>query len=464
MNSLTPMQVSNRERDGQPYSAPRRWCWWWAWAGIAFTVIFLLAGWRWYQGRQIERTLDAIRALGEPVTPAELYALLPRVPPEKDCLLLYQADDRTWMQRYRNQLSSTAPFSYEKVLPRLDEAWEDQEFAEQFLSDCREDFARWHQAAAKGGAANYPIHAEEGYGGLVPWVQPVRGIARALTLEAYARARSADFQGAADSLHAALVIANSLENNAIAVSQLLRMASHRQLLSELKRLLPQADFSSADLARLQHELEKIDFRPGIKLGLLGDRVAGIVSLEDPTTMGYDLRTDGTMLTVVHHATRQQLTLRFLAAMERMVEIADLPWPEVASATKDAMNAPPQAAQRSSFDLDLLPEFLGHLMQYVRQGARTTAANQVAVLAVALTRSRRDHGSFPSQLADLVPEYLDEVPLDAMTGRPYLYTLDDDGLTLRSESPDDGNANVNRAAPRPPWDREDLIFRWPADQP
>ena len=259
------------------------------------------------------------------------------------------------------------------------------------------------------------------------------------------------------------VISNSLETNPLAVSQLVRMATHRRLLCDLKRLLPQADFSSDDLARLQIELERIDFRPALELGLIGDRVTGIVSLEDPTTMGYKLRTDGTMLTVLHHATRQQLTLRFLAAMERMVDIADQPWPEVVRATQDARNAPPQARQRSTLDLDLLPEFLGHLMLYVRQGARATSANQVTILALAVTRYRRDRGSFPSQLADLVPEYLDEVPLDAMTGQPFVYEIGEQGLTLRSAARDEEAGYVNDNAPRPPWDREDLIFRWTTDE-
>ena len=166
MNSLTPIQVPDRERDEQPRLAPRRRRRWWALAGVALTVILSLVGWRWYRSQQIERALAAIRSRGEPVTPAELYAMLPRVPSDQDCFALYEADESTWMRPYRSQLVSIAPFSWDRVLPGLDEPWQDQAIAEKFLDGCRTEFARWHQAAEKGGAANFPIHAEEGYGGL----------------------------------------------------------------------------------------------------------------------------------------------------------------------------------------------------------------------------------------------------------------------------------------------------------
>jgi hypothetical protein len=276
-----------------------------------------------------------------------------------------------------------------------------------------------------------------------------------LTLDAYVRARGGDFHGAANSLRDGLVIAQSLETNPLAMSQLVRMATHRHLLHDLKRFLPHFDFDSADLARLQAELEAIDIRPGMRLGLLGDRVAGIVSADDPSTMDYNSRVDGRLLTLVHHATRQRLTMGFLEAMEKMIEIVDQPWPDVIDQTQDAKL--PRYTPRSTFNFDLLPEFLGHLEQYVRQGARTTAGNQVGTLAVALARYRREHGGFPSRLDELVPDYLTELPIDATSDQPFVYTLDEHGVLLRS-SWHDSNSKIDTETGAD----DDLLFRWPAD--
>jgi hypothetical protein len=430
---------------------------------IVFTAALAIAvptGWWYQQHRQLSAGLDAIRARGEPVTPAELYAMLPVVPKDKDCFALYQADDRTWMKQYRPQLWTVAPFISDKALPALDEEWEDEAFAEQFLADARQDFDRWHRAAALGGAANFPIRAEEGYGGLLPWVQPMRGIVRCLILEAYVRARHHDFAAAADSLHDAVVIAQSLESHPLGVTQLVRMGGHRELLRHLKLLLPQADFDAKDLARLQADLEAIDFRPGLRLGLLGDRVIGIVSADDPSTMGYGGRVDGRRMTVIHHLTKQQLGIGLLESVKPMLELADKPWPQIIRETKEASYRQRLLApSRSTLDFDLLPEFVGHLDQYVRQGARATAANQVGILALAIARYRLDHGGFPEQLADLEPDYAEKVPLDATSGEPFIYTLDGRGLLLRSNWHD-----VNSKLDAETGADDDLLFRWPVAGP
>jgi hypothetical protein len=425
-------------------------------AAVAVATIAVPVVWWWWQSSEVQAALAAIRARGEPVTPDELYANSPRIPPDKDCFALYQADERTWMKAYRDKLRLLRQFDSDQQLPELAGEWEALPIAEQLLLDCREDFARWHQAAALGGRANFPMHAEEGYGGSVPWVSPLRGIVRCLLLEGYLRARHGDATGATDSLCDALTIAQSLASNPLAVSQLVRMSNQRAFVRNLKHLLPQVNFSAQDLERLQVALAVVDIRPGLQLGLLGDRVAGIVSADDPTTMGYNLRIGGNLTTAIHYATKQQLAVRYLDAMRRLIDVAAQPWPVVVAQTEDVKH-PTYPPRRSTFDFDLLPEFLGHLVQYVREGARTTAANQVGILALALARYRLDQGRFPEQLSDLAPSYITEVPLDATSGEPFVYKLDDRGLLLHSKWHD-----VNSKIDAETGADQELLFRWPID--
>ncbi len=75
-----------------------------------------------------------------------------------------------------------------------------------------------------------------------------------------------------------------------------------------------------------------------------------------------------------------------------------------------------------------------------QHARTTRG--AALLTLAAHRFRLDHGQFPESAEDLVPSYLDEVPLDRFTGEPMRYRLTPDGPLIYVSGPDlddDGGA-------------------------
>lgn len=60
---------------------------------------------------------------------------------------------------------------------------------------------------------------------------------------------------------------------------------------------------------------------------------------------------------------------------------------------------------------------------------------LARTAVALYRARVASGRYPDGLADLVPSFLDEMPVDPLTGASPGYRLDDDGFVLESERQD-----------------------------
>ncbi|MGA2230281.1 MAG: hypothetical protein ABSH22_05225 [Tepidisphaeraceae bacterium] len=56
-------------------------------------------------------------------------------------------------------------------------------------------------------------------------------------------------------------------------------------------------------------------------------------------------------------------------------------------------------------------------------------------ALAMTRYRLDHGAFPSHLADLVPAYLDAVPLDPFDGNPLRFVVKGNRWIVYSIGPD-----------------------------
>ena len=67
--------------------------------------------------------------------------------------------------------------------------------------------------------------------------------------------------------------------------------------------------------------------------------------------------------------------------------------------------------------------------------RNQAELRMLLCALALRCYRLDHGELPPALADLVPEYLAEVPVDPFSGRPLVYRRQDGEYLLYSVGPD-----------------------------
>ena len=68
-------------------------------------------------------------------------------------------------------------------------------------------------------------------------------------------------------------------------------------------------------------------------------------------------------------------------------------------------------------------------------ARGEAGDACAQTAVAMTRFRLDHGTLPSHLADLVPTYLDAVPIDPFDGHPLRLAIRNGQWIIYSVGPD-----------------------------
>jgi hypothetical protein len=101
------------------------------------------------------------------------------------------------------------------------------------------------------------------------------------------------------------------------------------------------------------------------------------------------------------------------------------------------------------------------MTFQRQGstflgraAEAEAERRVLITAIALERYRGKHGSYPSSLVELVPEFLPAEPLDFMDGQPLRYRLTDDGhfilYSIGVDCVDDGGKFPSRPKNTEDW--------------
>lgn len=82
--------------------------------------------------------------------------------------------------------------------------------------------------------------------------------------------------------------------------------------------------------------------------------------------------------------------------------------------------------------------IAHMAMHLN--ATSDQEHGAVAIAAALVRFQRRHGRWPASVADVVPEFLSEIPLDQFTGQPLLYKLIDGKPVVYSvgaDSDDDG---------------------------
>jgi hypothetical protein len=93
-----------------------------------------------------------------------------------------------------------------------------------------------------------------------------------------------------------------------------------------------------------------------------------------------------------------------------------------------------------------------------------------ITAIALKRFELAHGSKPSNLDAVVPEFLAALPTDFMDGHPLRYRLNSDGTyvlySVGDNLIDDGGIGISGSEeagpPKSPWSGQDWV--WPIIKP
>jgi hypothetical protein len=282
-----------------------------------------------------------------------------------------------------------------------------------------------------------------------------------LMLEARVRAHRGDWTGAAEAIEAIHRLAGSLEYEPILVSQLVRIAVNGMGRGTLQALLPHAEWTDQEMARLQASLERIDYGPAMVRTMQGERAWGIDIFHNPHKLSElgvkDDVSDGRL------GLQHDDLLFYLDTMERFVAAVRLPAPanldtalEIDAEVKGTLGGAGAVTQpRYAISSVLLPA----LWQVPQAGLRGDAQNRAAAAAIACERFRRAEGRLPKSLDELAPKYLAEVPIDPFDGKPLRYVVEDDGFKVYSVGQDrtDDGGRFDEENPA----EGDLVFpvRW-----
>jgi hypothetical protein len=390
-----------------------------------------------------------LRAAGEPATLDELAQWLPYPPDGENRVELYQQEFRTPIK-----LDRDAALAFDEAMkeapphgPYPDAL---RELGAKKIAGSAERLRLLHEAAS--GAARFPVDMKHGYSMELGHLSQLREAVRLLQLEAVLTAHDGDASRAVEALLAILATADSLRNEPIFISQLVRIACHGIFCDGLNRVLELTGFTEDHLARLEAAVRSNEEPEAAARGFMGERAMGLTAYEDPRY--YTEQISGlaglrsgpvagvarVMRGVGWNAADQ---VHYMTMMAKIIQASRRPFPEgqaIMETVERELESSHGWFPRIS-DM-LLPSLTRGLNAY----ARDTAQLRNAATALAVERFRLKTGQPPATLEELVPEFLESVPIDPFDGQPLRYRRSENGYVVYSVSlnlQDDGGSYGQR---------------------
>jgi hypothetical protein len=371
--------------------------------------------------------VEAIHKRGYPASAVELDAWYLSVPPAENIALYYT----NAFASLTNSSGPTTNFMNRMWLPPVG-----QGVSAQDRSELAAVLAE-HQASLRllltapiTGRSRYPIHLPDGPATLLPHLAKVKQGVSLLSAEALLHATDDDAEQATRGFLAAGRLADSLGEEPLVISQLVRYVCWAILLPRLERALSLVPFTESQLAELQGIIEAAE-RPGAAArGWAGEQAMNLSIYNERKMMLALFRemqsSHGQAGDLVAMAGMNLYRLTglmtkdkayFCEAMGRQLAAFELPYPARFAATSRlaASNGVPNHLYILS---QMLLPALG--TAHIRD-ADHTALVRVAATALAIERFRLAHtNALPVNLEQLTPTCCKSVPSDPYDGQPLRY--------------------------------------------
>ncbi len=339
----------------------------------------------------------------------------------------------------------------------------------------------------------------QGWNILLPHLSKFRNMTAWMGVAVSYDLRHEEFPSAYTNLLTASRITAKWRDGPFIIAQLVRQAMFRSLVAPLWELLQHDQWSDAQLEVLQRAWSEQEFWSGMERAFQMERATGLDTFErmlrDPNYMkgtgmdGYPkfvVKAAGEGIEELFRSPRKGMKKLFvevpgLAAWPWITVYDDQLWylehsQHNIDAVRVGMRSNSVAAAKSVYagkSPVTIPEhywfsrkMLPALGKAIDRTGEIEAIRALCVTAIALKRFIRRNAGYPKDLKELVPDYLSQIPIDAMDGLPLRYRLEFDGrYSLWSIGKDgrddggDGSADIRL----PDWSNcPDLLWPWPAD--
>jgi len=341
---------------------------------------------------QLARERDAIRARGGPATLAELA---PEMPPDDDNAAVLLAEVFKLMDA-----SAAAVKLHAKALALAREA-------------------------LKRPRCVFDLDYTKGAGLELPHLAKLRHLARLFSAEAALNALNGRETEAADGIHHVLLLVGALDEESLAISKLVAVSILGRGVQSLKEVEGVADLSDENRNLLLRDLQRLDFEAAVTQSLVQERVF-LLSVK-PSDLVYTRN----WLERRHVEFRSGLSLaerlRVLRLMSETIEASRLPPWEARPVTTERYA---QVGQIMDWDHLGVPATVKDAWKYrFSPFMRAMATRDAAVIALSCELFRSARGRYPAAFNELAPEFLDKLPPDPFTGKPFRYESRDGGASF-----------------------------------
>jgi len=424
-------------------------------------VVGVICLFRWRLKRQLRRRIDAIREAGYPVTCAELdeWYSIPE-DAENAAEVILQA---VWHFR-KPQRPEDIPVVGSAEMPGRTESLSDEtsKLVEEYLAENKQALAIVTEAVGIE-HSRYPISLNEGLYSLMPYLSDVRDMAKLLKLAAVSHAENKQAGRAVASVESIFAVAHSLSEEPVIISQLVLVVCEAIGVSAIERTLNRVELSDEQLAELSRVIAEAGEGSGFSKAMAGERCGVLEVFREPDKLDPRLFGGGRLRGVILTAYKTAgLTTRGAIVYLDFVD-------EFAKANQVAEHKRIEAAKAIEARLDensavhmivrmLMPTY-SHI---VKTDLGVKATLRAARVGLAIERYRLGVGKVPDTLAELVPAYLDAVPMDPFDGEEIRYRRLEEGYVAYSVgedlSDDGGRERPASKKERENWDVTFIVER------
>lgn len=396
------------------------------------------------QGRSLKKHLAAIRAEGYPVSLEEFDLWYPYVDPKENAALIFTEAASLTRKPVENDPDLPGVGRSPWPLPDTPIPSETRAAIRDHVAKNTEALTTAHKAARLP-RSRYPIDLRQGFNTLLPHLAEVKKLTQLLRLETTHHVVEGNVAPALRAAHTGFAAAHSLVGEPLLISELVRIACVAITVPSLELLLGNHPLDDEQLRLLIARLDQAeaDSIPSFRRAMAGERAGGISCFQlSPAELGPLLGASGApgfpqALLILNrvtglHARDFQIYLR---AFDRIQAAALLP-PTEAQSEMD------RGFQEATDELNSL---LGRFMIITKsvlpaisgayqKESRIIAQLRTARTALVIERYRlQQQGNLPESLDQLVPAYLDAVPIDPADGQPLLLERLEKGFRVTAQA-------------------------------
>ena len=308
----------------------------------------------------------------------------------------------------------------------------------------------------------YPIDLTEGLALELPHLKHFKDAAGLLCLEAVWCAEHGDAERATDAIATSLKVADTLAEEPVIISQLVRQSCKSRTVSTLEAVLNRTSPTGERLSALQEALAASYDPNATARALAGERCFCNAVFRNPTAPGLSTVSPSRPAAILVACARAVGLLDvswaiYLDLMDESIRAAQLePWRRQEAA---------EVVQAQAEEVHKIHVMVHTLMpagaRVVTIGVANLARLQTARTAVAVERYRLTNGRLPERLPDLVPEYLPCIPPDPFDGAPLRYQKRENGFVVYSvgedRQDDEGKERPPKRRGSDPQPRYDITF-------